>query len=49
MGHEMREETKVKEYFTRAAKEFDDIYDNRGGPINEAGKQGIQKGYAPEV
>ena len=40
----MREETKVKDYFTRAAKEFDDIYDDRGGPIKKLANRLFRKG-----
>ena len=46
IGLNMNESIKVKEYFTRAAKEFDDIYDNRGGPIKKLANIVIQKGYA---
>jgi ubiquinone/menaquinone biosynthesis C-methylase UbiE len=40
----MSEETKVKDYFTRAAKEFDDIYDDRGGPIKKLANRLFRKG-----
>ena len=40
----MNESIKVKEYFTRAAKEFDDIYDNRGGPIKKLANRVFRKG-----
>ena len=40
----MTESIKVKEYFTRAAKEFDDIYDNRGGPIKKLANMLFRKG-----
>jgi 2-polyprenyl-3-methyl-5-hydroxy-6-metoxy-1,4-benzoquinol methylase len=40
----MPEETKVREYFTRAAKDFDDIYDNRGGPITKLANKVFRKG-----
>jgi 2-polyprenyl-3-methyl-5-hydroxy-6-metoxy-1,4-benzoquinol methylase len=40
----MTESIKVKEYFMRAAKEFDDIYDNRGGPIKKLANMLFRKG-----
>jgi 2-polyprenyl-3-methyl-5-hydroxy-6-metoxy-1,4-benzoquinol methylase len=40
----MREDSKVKNYFTRAAKDFDDIYENRGGPIKKLANALFRKG-----
>ncbi|HME44587.1 MAG TPA: class I SAM-dependent methyltransferase [Syntrophorhabdales bacterium] len=40
----MNEETKVKDYFTRAAKEFDSIYENRGGMITKLANLVFRKG-----
>ena len=40
----MKEETKVKDYFTRSAKEFDDIYENRGGLLTRLANQLFRKG-----
>ncbi len=46
----MNEVTKVKDYFTRAAKEFDNIYENRGGLItkltNLVFRKGMRERYA---
>jgi 2-polyprenyl-3-methyl-5-hydroxy-6-metoxy-1,4-benzoquinol methylase len=40
----MNEKTKVKDYFTRAAKEFDNIYENRGGLITKLTNLVFRKG-----
>ena len=40
----MKEEEQVKEYFERAAKDFDDIYDNRGGFIVKIANKYFRKG-----
>jgi 2-polyprenyl-3-methyl-5-hydroxy-6-metoxy-1,4-benzoquinol methylase len=40
----MNEDSKVKDYFTRAAKDFDDIYDNRGGFITRVANAVFRKG-----
>jgi 2-polyprenyl-3-methyl-5-hydroxy-6-metoxy-1,4-benzoquinol methylase len=40
----MNEDNKVKHYFTRAAKDFDDIYDNRGGLITRIANVVFRKG-----
>ena len=40
----MNEDKKVKNYFTRAAKDFDDIYDNRGGLITRIANAVFRKG-----
>jgi len=40
----MNEETKVKDYFTRAAKEFDNIYENRGALITKLANLVFRKG-----
>jgi 2-polyprenyl-3-methyl-5-hydroxy-6-metoxy-1,4-benzoquinol methylase len=40
----MKEETKVKDYFTRSAKEFDEIYENRGGPLTRLANRLFRKG-----
>ena len=46
----MNEDKKVKDYFTRAAKDFDDIYDNRGGFVtkiaNVVFRKGMRERYA---
>ena len=40
----MNEDKKVKNYFTRAAKDFDDIYDNKGGLITRIANVVFRKG-----
>lgn len=40
----MKEDKKVKEYFEKTAKDFDDIYDNRGGPIKKIANKLFRKG-----
>ncbi len=40
----MKEEHKVKEYFTKSAKEFDDIYDNRGSVMTRFANTFFRKG-----
>lgn len=40
----MNESTKVRDYFIKAAKEFDDIYDNRGGPVKKLANAIFRKG-----
>jgi len=40
----MNEDKKVKDYFTRAAKDFDNIYDNRGGLITRIANVVFRKG-----
>jgi 2-polyprenyl-3-methyl-5-hydroxy-6-metoxy-1,4-benzoquinol methylase len=40
----MKEQSRVKEYFKKAAKDFDDIYDNRGGPIKKLANMMFRKG-----
>ncbi len=40
----MKEETKAKDYFTRVAKEFDDIYENRGGTLTRLANLLFRKG-----
>ena len=40
----MKEDAKVKEYFTRSAKEFDDIYENRGGVVTRLANRLFRKG-----
>ncbi|HEY3275748.1 MAG TPA: methyltransferase domain-containing protein [Syntrophorhabdaceae bacterium] len=42
----MNEEVKVRDYFTRAAKEFDDIYDNRGGLLTRIANLVFRRGMA---
>jgi 2-polyprenyl-3-methyl-5-hydroxy-6-metoxy-1,4-benzoquinol methylase len=42
----MKEEIKVKEYFTRTAKEFDDIYENRGGFVTRMANRMFRKGMS---
>jgi len=40
----MKEDAKVKEYFTRSAQEFDDIYENRGGFVTRLANRLFRKG-----
>ncbi len=40
----MKEDAKVKEYFTKSAKEFDDIYENRGGLVTRFANRLFRKG-----
>ncbi len=40
----MKEDAKVKEYFTRSAKEFDDIYENRGSALTRFANRIFRKG-----
>lgn len=40
----MSEDKKVKDYFTRAARDFDEIYDNTGGPIKKLANLLFRKG-----
>ncbi len=40
----MEEQRRVQEYFKKAAKDFDDIYDNRGGPIKKLANAIFRKG-----
>jgi 2-polyprenyl-3-methyl-5-hydroxy-6-metoxy-1,4-benzoquinol methylase len=40
----MEKKHRVQEYFKRAAKDFDDIYDNRGGPIKKLANAMFRKG-----
>jgi 2-polyprenyl-3-methyl-5-hydroxy-6-metoxy-1,4-benzoquinol methylase len=40
----MNEDVKVRDYFTRAAKDFDDIYDNRGGLVTRVANAVFRKG-----
>ncbi|MDR2018243.1 MAG: class I SAM-dependent methyltransferase [Syntrophobacterales bacterium] len=40
----MNEDKKVKDYFTRAAKDFDDIYDNKGGLITRIANVVFRRG-----
>jgi 2-polyprenyl-3-methyl-5-hydroxy-6-metoxy-1,4-benzoquinol methylase len=40
----MKEEIKAKDYFTRSAQEFDNIYENRGGPLTRLANLVFRKG-----
>jgi 2-polyprenyl-3-methyl-5-hydroxy-6-metoxy-1,4-benzoquinol methylase len=42
----MNEEIRVRDYFTRAAKNFDDIYDNRGGLLTRIANTVFRKGMS---
>jgi len=45
----MKEEAKVKEYFTRCAEEFDDIYGQHRWTGKKNGKPPLQKRHGATV